>query len=218
MDIFNYQPDTGEFVGQSTARIDPLETEAQGQNVYLIPANATTVAPPAAPDGKAAVFDGVAWALVDDYRGQTIYGPDDETKEVEALGPIDDGWSLTAPTPPVPTLAEEKADKKAALAAKRYAVEAGGITVGQTPVKTDRETQAILTGARTLAKEDPAYSVNWKTPGGFVTMDAATIIAVADAVAAHVQACFDNEMNITAQIDAAADVAAVRAIDLEAGW
>mgnify|MGYP003109347872 CR=1 FL=1 len=38
------------------------------------------------------------------------------------------------------------------------------------------------------------------------------------AIDAHIQACFDNEASLAAQIDAAADIDALNAIDLEAGW
>ena len=81
-----------------------------------------------------------------------------------------------------------------ALAAHRYTVETGGITLSGVPIKTDRDTQGTLTAARTLAKEDANYAVEWKVASGqFVTLSAATIIAIANAVAAHVQKCFRAE-------------------------
>lgn len=117
------------------------------------------------------------------------------------------------------SLSVAKAQARKALAAKRYEVETGGITVNGTPVKTDRETQSILTAARTRALEDGNFSVDWKVSNGvFVTLDAATIIAIANAVADHVQACFSNEKALDVLIAAAADVAAVRAVDLKSGW
>jgi hypothetical protein len=114
--------------------------------------------------------------------------------------------------------AKSAAARKSELAAIRYAKEVGGIVVGGAPVATDRETQAKLIAARILAKENAGYTVNWKTPAGFVSLDAATIISVADAVAAHIQACFDREAVLSAAIDNAADAAARAAIDLTAGW
>jgi hypothetical protein len=110
------------------------------------------------------------------------------------------------------------AARKGELAAIRYSKEVGGILVGGVPVATDRETQSKLIAARILAKENAVYTVNWKTSAGFVALNAATIIAVADAVASHVQACFDREAVLFAEIDAASDAAARAAIDLSAGW
>ena len=83
---------------------------------------------------------------------------------------------------------------KAEIASRRYAAETAGIVVGGIPIKTDRESQALITGAALAAIQDPSYSCRWKTgTGDFITVDAATIIAVATAVRAHVQACFDQE-------------------------
>lgn len=92
------------------------------------------------------------------------------------------------PTPPEPPF-----DPVAHLAAYRYEKENGGTVVGGLPVLTDQFTRTNLTGARIRATEDPSYTVQWKTPVGFTTLDATTIIAVADAVADHVQKCFGAE-------------------------
>lgn len=150
------------------------------------------------------------WPLAD---GETFVAAEDPNNKVLA----EDGQSLRDCTA-AEILANAKADRLAALAARRFAAETGGVTVAGMPVETGRATQAILTGARILAKENSAYAVDWKTAAGFVTLDAAAIIAAADAVAAHVQACFSNEKAIAAEIAAAADAAAVAAVDIDAGW
>lgn len=107
----------------------------------------------------------------------------------------------------------------AELANIRFTKETGGALVAGNPVATDRDTQRVLTAARTLAKENPDYTVNWKAgPGVFVPLNATAIIAIADGVAAHVQACFDREMALSAEIAAAADLTALLAIDLNTGW
>ncbi len=102
------------------------------------------------------------------------------------------------------------------IAARRYQAETGGIVVSDMPVKTDRESQALFTGAALAAKiaadAGESYSVNWKTGAGFVTLDGATILAVAQAVRAHVQACFDVEAVKLAALTAGEPV------DLEDGW
>ena len=94
-------------------------------------------------------------------------------------------------------------EMKRRMATERWRVETGGIMVGDTFINTDRDTQSKLTAARIVAKEDRTYTVQWKLQSGFVTLDAAQVIAMADAVRAHVQAAFDKEAVLVAQIDAA---------------
>ena len=110
-------------------------------------------------------------------------------------------------------LAAAKAAKKSEIAAARYAAEIAGVTVGGVVVRTDRESQALITGAALKAMQDGTYSCTWKAESGFVTLDAATIIAVADAVRSHVQGCFDAEYAKCVLIDAAQTVEAVEAVE-----
>lgn len=102
------------------------------------------------------------------------------------------------PEPPPPTVEE----LLAYLAEKRWRVETGGCPFGGMVIKTDRESQIKMTAAWTRANADPAFSIpNWKiAPGVFISLDNATILAVGDAVTAHIQACFDMEEALTAEI------------------
>ena len=110
-------------------------------------------------------------------------------------------------------LAGAKAAKKDEIAAARYAAEIAGVTVGGVVVRTDRESQALITGAALKAVQDGTYSCTWKAESGFVTLNAGTIIAVADAVRTHVQGCFDAEAAKCALIDAAQTVEDVEAVE-----
>lgn len=58
MEIHHYHPETGAYVGSSVADRDPLE-----QGRWMIPANATTEAPPNAGAGQFAAWTGSAWEL-----------------------------------------------------------------------------------------------------------------------------------------------------------
>ena len=109
-------------------------------------------------------------------------------------------------------LAGAKSAKKQEIAAARYAAEIAGVTVGGVVVKTDRESQALITGAALKATQDGTYSCTWKAESGFVTLNAATVLAVADAVRTHVQTCFDAEAAKCAMIDAAQTVEDVEAV------
>ena len=112
----------------------------------------------------------------------------------------------------VPTLQEVKAAKLSEIASARYAAEISGVNIGGAKVRTDRESQAMITGAALQAVDDPTYTCRWKTENGFLQLDAEHIKAVAKAVRAHVQSCFDREADLTALVEAAETVEAVEAI------
>lgn len=101
--------------------------------------------------------------------------------------------------PPSPPSPEELL---AYLADKRFRVETGGIVFSGAPIKTDRESQSILTSAYVKAQANPSLQINnWKVANGiFTTLNNATILALGDAVTAHVQASFDTEAALTAGI------------------
>lgn len=104
---------------------------------------------------------------------------------------------------PEPTFDELKAQKKAEIASARYEREIAGVEVNGITIDTGRDSQAMITGAALAAVIDGEYSLNWKTPTGFIHLTAPEIIAVAQAVRAHVQACFDREAKLCALVDAA---------------
>lgn len=93
-------------------------------------------------------------------------------------------------------------DLAAYAAAKRFAVETGGITVSGAPVATDRGSQAMIANALSYVQASGAASVSYKSPAGFVTLSADQIKAVALAVGAHVQACFVAEDAVDAGLHA----------------
>ena len=76
-------------------------------------------------------------------------------------------------------------------------------TAGIDGIKADRESQALITGAALKAMQDSEYSCRWKTESGFVELTAPQILAIADAVRAHVQGCFDRESELLPLIEAA---------------
>lgn len=119
---------------------------------------------------------------------------------------------------PTATLEEQRADKLLRLADRRYRAEIGGCVVGGVPLKSDRESQALITGAALAATLDAEYEVRWKTPAGFVTLDAVQVLAMATGLRQHVQACFDREEALTTSITEASDQLMLDAIDIEAGW
>ena len=87
------------------------------------------------------------------------------------------------------------------LSAIRYAKEVGGITVGDVEIQTDRDSRANLTAAYVLAAQDSEFTVIWKASNGFVTLNAAQIVGIAQAVANHVKKCFAAEQAVTENLE-----------------
>ncbi len=120
-----------------------------------------------------------------------------------------DGTSASVEYVKIPHDMEHVKERKAQeLAEARWRAETGGVD----GIRTDRESQALITGAALKAMQDETYSCKWKTEGGFTELTAPQILAIADAVRTHVQACFDREAELLALVDAAEDVAALEAI------
>ncbi len=114
---------------------------------------------------------------------------------------------------------ELRAAKLAKLAAIRYARETAGISVAGAQIRTDRESQYTLAGALLAIQQGLVPGpIDWKAASGWVQVSSAQLAAIAQAVASHVQACFSRERALAEQLAAAADIAAVNAIDLETGW
>lgn len=115
--------------------------------------------------------------------------------------------------PKVPTLEEVKADKLAELAQARWEQETGGLTLPTGAViKTDRESQGLLTAAAVMAKFDPTMTVEWKAATGWIDLDATTVIQLAGAVREHVQKAFSKERDLAEQVAIAGSVQEVEGV------
>jgi hypothetical protein len=111
------------------------------------------------------------------------------------------------------TLESVKIQKLAEIAEWRYTAEISGVTLNGASIRTDRESQAQITGAYTSLKNGFLASVNWKDANGqWVSLSLEQIEPIAIAVAQHVQACFDAEMALAQQVNAAQTIEAVNAV------
>lgn len=126
-----------------------------------------------------------------------------------------------APTvPPAPSLSDFKAALLQATTAKRWQIETGGITLSDgTRVLTAIEDQNRISQAATNGVRLNFESVMFKdAQGAWVELPLAKLIAVADAVALHVQACFAAESVHHAAISALASIPAAQSYDIGTGW
>ncbi|MBX8811211.1 DUF4376 domain-containing protein [Ochrobactrum sp. MR34] len=88
-------------------------------------------------------------------------------------------------------------------AQKRWEKEVGGITLSGLVVHTDDRSKIMISGARVAAEADRNFTTQWKgADGSFVTLDAAMIVAISNAVSNHVSNCFALEAQVLAQIEA----------------
>lgn len=117
-------------------------------------------------------------------------------------------------------LEELRREKLAALAARRWQVETGGVMVAGALIRTDDTSQGKITGADRLFERDPELAViDWEAqPGVWVTVDRDTMTAIGIAVGRHVQACFSRAKTLSQAIMAAEDAASLAMIDIEQGW
>jgi len=99
-----------------------------------------------------------------------------------------------------PPAADLQPDLNDVLADYRFEKESAGIEIAGVAVQTDRTSRIDLMAARTKASEDSAYSVLWKAQSGFVTLGAAQVILLADAVHDHVKICFEAEASVSGRI------------------
>lgn len=153
------------------------------------------------------------FSLVQPSYDSTFHYPSDDGVESDGEGGYRITWSIK--DKPVEIVRKEV---KKLLASKRYTVEVSGVVVNGSTILTDRESQATITGAKAYADLNPAAVVDWKSPTGWVQIDAATIGAIASAVGLHVQSCFSCERALSEAVDAATTVADIKAIDTSAGW
>jgi hypothetical protein len=141
-----------------------------------------------------------------------VYAYNDIQAPREGLVPMTETEVEAHLNPKIP-FATAKENKYAEIAAARYNAEIAGVTINGVSIKTDRESQGLITGAALKAMQDSTYTCKWKGIDGFVELTAPQIIAVADAVRGHVQSCFDHEAELVPLIAAATTQAELDAIE-----
>lgn len=101
MFCYNYDSITNEYLYSTECVLDPLETQLRGEDVWMLPANATFVEPPAAQKGFARVWKKIQWTQVEDNRGVQYWMPEDtwdsEPREMKDLGPLPEGAITSKP-------------------------------------------------------------------------------------------------------------------------
>jgi len=125
---------------------------------------------------------------------------------------------------PVVDMASAKTDKLELLQAKRDAVIDGGCAVPgvgtfYTDLKGLVNVNGAVTGAILATMAGQPFEVRFKLmDGSRVTLDGAGVMAVGPLVLLKVAAAHSHAQDLEDEIESAADIAALEAIDIESGW
>lgn len=202
--IHHFLPQTGEYMGQSIARLDPVGKKP------LVPAHSTIVAPPDDELGvnEIIIFNGAEWVIVMDYRGHVFYdGNGQEVTITEIDKTPDDSWSVDKPAPTHDELT-------AYLSSYRYDIENGGVLMGDgVQYWTTRDSRSAWNRihASALADADFVLPVYKAMNGFFEEISAARIIAADEAGIALINGCIKAELTVISNIGDYADADAVEA-------
>ena len=159
MQTYKYHHDTHEYLYSENAFRDPLESKAQGRDVWLLPADSTFMAPLAAKKGHAVVWNGTAWEYKEDHRqirdkggvieegsGTPYWLPGDTyespARYMKELGDLPEGAMLKKPAKPAEVVAQE--ELQAAKAERAATVAKNTVTVDGLVFNADEESQNRL--------------------------------------------------------------------------
>ena len=223
MIVYDYIPETGEYNGTIEAQESPLEL-----GVYLIPAHATTIAPPEAATGYVAVFADGAWSLIEDHRGKVYYDTlTRERHESKELGPVPGKWTAIPPedseavwdgtkwSVPFDVLKERK---KREITAARHAAIAAGTTWRDHLVDADEDAQRALSAqiVKSMAYQQlnrPIPDSPWRLKdGSYITLSDADVWDLSQIIEAHVSGCYAREATLIAQLETASSAEQLDAI------
>lgn len=109
--VYKYDEKTKEYLGKAEALLDPLETQLQQKEIYLLPADATFSAP-TLQEGYVSVFKEGAWENIEDNRGKEYWLQDDAygtpARKMETLGTLPADAILTPPKKKIEQVKQEK--------------------------------------------------------------------------------------------------------------
>ena len=129
MQTYKFDDDTKEYLCAEEAFLDPLETEQQGKEIYLLPADSTFTEPLKAKEGYAVCWTGKAWEYIEDHRqkrdkggvivegtGTPYWMPGDNWKSsaryMTKLGPLPEGALREAPAKPAEVIERENLENR----------------------------------------------------------------------------------------------------------
>ncbi len=96
MNLYNFDPNTKEYLMTTIASADPMETKIKGEFIPLVPAYATLVEPPKTGEGEVAIFNGESWEIKKDFRvSHKICDENFNIKDITEIGEIEENYLIT---------------------------------------------------------------------------------------------------------------------------
>ena len=214
MKYYTYDDETKEFLFSGEAELDPLETENQGKNIYLLPANSTFDEPLKPKEGFAVVYND-GWEYISDYRGKK-YIKDNMVQEIKELGEfqvltdeqleklrigdliIENGELKEK------TLDELKEQKRAEINQARDNTEQGGFEYMGKVFDSDQVSCIrISSAAQAMSLADDNATITWTTQdNSTIDLNKAQLMGLVVALAQHSNECHQKATALKAQIDA----------------
>lgn len=174
MQTYKFDANTKEYLYSEEAFLDPLETEQQGQQVWLLPADSTFAKPLTEKKGYAVVWNGAAWEYIEDHRqtrdkggvpvegsGTPYWLPGDTwqtpARYMSELGKLPEDAKLKKPEKPQEVLEAEaleqaKAERAAAVAAITVTVD--GMVFDGDETAQERMARTVTAATATGASMD----------------------------------------------------------------
>ena len=201
-----------EQVADRPADGDPFQAEWDAHKIVRDNASAETIALFNSPDGLEMVEawgEGIAWTPTLSINTNI---------ESENFG-----LSTLTYTARTPTAAEVGAEREAAYQTLRSQFQSArdaGVTINGARIETTPQAQTEIKSLRDfLAGQPGGTTQTFRTRAGdTVTADLATAEAILAAVETRISGVWANDAALGAQLDAAIDIPAIRAIDLSQGW
>lgn len=96
MNLYNFDPNTKEYLSTTLASADPMETKIKGEFVPLVPAYATLLEPPTTGENEVAIFNGKVWEIKKDFRvSHKICDENFNIKDITEIGEIEENYLIT---------------------------------------------------------------------------------------------------------------------------
>ncbi|EAO2687540.1 DUF4376 domain-containing protein [Salmonella enterica] len=221
LSVFNFSPDTKEYIGESDAYIAP--------NTGL-PGNCTQVQPPKIKSGFTPVWLGEEWQLVEDHRGQIVYNKESGHQvNITELGGLSENVTIISPMSKFdrwngetwqPSITDTKAAKIQQIKAHRDDVTADYIVIDGNHFHSDANSriQQMSLTKMGQAKQIPA-GLMWQTKNNGLIELTNDIAAQFESVTMdHDMRLFANAQRHIAAVEALEDIEAVLDYDYSTGW
>lgn len=216
--VYKYDEKTKEYLGKVEALLDPLETQLQQKEIYLLPADATFSAP-TLQEGYVSVFAEGAWKNIEDNRGKEYWLQDDAygtpAHKMETLGALPADAMFT---PPKKMLEQVKQEKIIELKIMRDTAEVEPITYQGYSFDYDSKARERISAAIiALEVAGASASLIWTTADNQdVKVTADDLRCVIAAVAQRSNALHVAYRAAKDKVEAATTVAEVEAVTLDA--